>query len=82
MAPRYRCCSQHAYICDCAILSLPKDPQCYPAPSSLKSTVHVTRSMTRRLGPMMFIPMILWATSFVTIMAADSDLPFRYKCTL
>jgi hypothetical protein len=38
--------------------------------------------MTKRLGPMMFIPMMLWATLFVTIMAADSGLPFRYRRTL
>jgi hypothetical protein len=28
MAPWDRCCSQHAYISDCAVLSLSKDPQC------------------------------------------------------
>jgi hypothetical protein len=55
----------------------PRTPRAAAAPSSLKSTVHETGSMTRRLGPMIFIPMMLCATSLVTIIAADSGLPFR-----
>jgi hypothetical protein len=30
-------------------------------PRLVKSTVHETGSKTKRLGPMMFIPMMLWA---------------------
>jgi hypothetical protein len=61
---------------------LSEDPQCCCGALVLKSTVHETGSMTKRLGPMMFILMMLWATSFVSIMADNSGLPFRYRRTL